>query len=124
MIYAVSIIGVSTFGIKEFFKYRTKVKKTQAKEEEIDTKNQIFTEFEKLCENAPSIKMQLDSEIANLRSKGATDNQLGSLIFKKQIVDLVAMNPNIAKMVGSPLIQTGMKILAKLPKSIGGIIGV
>lgn len=111
-------------GFKEYLKYKVKKLNKEKREEEIDTKNQVFTEFEKLCENAPSIKMQLDAEILNLQKSGATPQQLGSLMWKKQIVDVVAMNPQIAKLVGSPLIQTGMKLLAKLPKSIGGIVGV
>ena len=72
--------------------------------------------IDKLIDNAPENLKQIESEIATLKSKGCTPDQLKRLEQEKQLLELATRYGDFAK----PLIKPVSKILNSV---IGGING-
>ena len=100
-------------------------KKEQWKDDHKVNKNKqsedLETQMNDLIDNAPRIKLELDRQITDQRSKGVTDQQMQGLMVYKQIVDLAASNPQLAQIIGKPLVKGLVGIVAKIPKIIGGL---
>ena len=86
--------------IKE--KFRSKARGTNLnKKGDEDINNQM----DKLIDNAPTIRTELNTEIENQRSQGVTDEQMKSLLSKKQMIDFVVDNKEIINIIGKPIIK-------------------
>ena len=86
--------------IKE--KFRSKARGTNLnKKGDEDINNQM----DKLIDNAPTIRTELNTEIENQRSQGVTDEQMKGLLSKKQMIDFVVDNKEIINIIGKPIIK-------------------
>ena len=66
---------------------------------------EIDNQMDKLIDNAPEIKIQLDSEIAKQRELNVSDEQMKGLLSKKQMIDFVVDNKEIINIIGKPIIK-------------------
>lgn len=105
--------------------WKDKIKhENQRKKESDNPTNDIMKEIEDMIDNAPRIKNEVDAEIEKLKKNGVTDAQMGSLLFKKQLLDWAVMNPQLTKLIGKPLAKTGLKLMNKLPKYLEGLVDI
>ena len=65
----------------------------------------IDNQMDKLIDNAPTIRTELNTEIENQRSQGVTDEQMKGLLSKKQMIDFVVDNKEIINIIGKPIIK-------------------
>ena len=66
---------------------------------------EIDGQMDKLIDNAPQIRTELNTEIENQRSQGVTDEQMKGLLSKKQMIDFVVDNKEIINIIGKPIIK-------------------
>ena len=66
---------------------------------------EIDNQMDKLIDNAPTIRTELNTEIENKRSQGVTDEQMKGLLSKKQMIDFVVDNKEIINIIGKPIIK-------------------
>ena len=86
--------------LKEKFRSTTKQHNLNKKGE-----GDIDNQMDKLIDGAPSIKVQLDGEIAKLKDEGVPDEKMKSLLGKKQMIDFVVDNKEIINIIGKPIIK-------------------
>ncbi len=86
--------------IKEKFKANTKAHNMGKKGD-----TEIDGQMDKLIDNAPQIRTELNTEIENQRAQGVTDEQMKGLLSKKQMIDFVVDNKEIINIVGKPIIK-------------------
>ncbi len=65
----------------------------------------IDNQMNKLIDNAPQLRTELNTEIENQRDKGVTDEQMKGLLSKKQMIDFVVDNKEIINIIGKPIIK-------------------
>ena len=65
----------------------------------------IDNQMDKLIDNAPQIRTELNTEIENQRDKGVSDEQMKGLLSKKQMIDFVVDNKEIINIIGKPIIK-------------------
>ncbi len=83
-------------------KFRSKARaQNLGKKDEGDIDNQM----NKLIDNAPELRTQLNTEIESQREKGVTDDQMKGLLSKKQMIDFVVDNKEIINIIGKPIIK-------------------
>lgn len=117
-----SIIGsVGLFFAKMWYGYKKEVYKAEHKDKRAQTDKDLESQLNDLIDNAPRLKGELDRQIAEQKSKGVSDNQMSGLLMYKQIVDLAASNPQLAQIIGKPLVKGLVNVVAKIPKIIGGL---
>ena len=65
----------------------------------------IDNQMDKLIDNAPQIRTELNTQIENQREKGVSDEQMKGLLSKKQMIDFVVDNKEIINIIGKPIIK-------------------
>lgn len=100
-----------------FYKIRTglTIEKTRQKNRTIKHEQTIEGTIDKLIDNAPDNLRQIDSEIATLRAKGCTPDQLKRLEQEKQLLDYATKYGEIAK----PVIKPFLKVFGKFVGGLG-----
>ena len=86
--------------IKEKFRSKARAQNLGKKGE-----GDIDNQMDKLIDNAPTIRTELNTEIENQRSQGVTDEQMKGLLSKKQMIDFVVDNKEIINIIGKPIIK-------------------
>ena len=100
-----------------FYKIRTglTIEKTKQKNKTIKHEQTFEGTIDKLIDNAPDNLRQIDSEIATLRAKGCTPDQLKRLEQEKQLLDYATKYGEIAK----PVIKPFLKVFGKFVGGLG-----
>ena len=111
-------VSIPVIGLLVWYKIRSSQQIFKMKEKNKSAKKEQTVEgsIDKLIDNAPENLKQIESEIATLKSKGCTPDQLKRLEQEKQLLDLATRYGDFAK----PLIKPVSKILNSV---IGGING-
>ena len=86
--------------IKEKFRSTTRAHNMGKKGE-----GEIDNQMDKLIDNAPQLRTELNTEIENQRAQGVTDEQMKGLLSKKQMIDFVVDNKEIINIIGKPIIK-------------------
>ena len=109
---------IPVIGLLVWYKIRSSQQIFKMKEKNKNAKKEQTVEgsIDKLIDNAPENLKQIESEIATLKSKGCTPDQLKRLEQEKQLLELATRYGDFAK----PLIKPVSKILNSV---IGGING-
>ena len=109
---------IPVIGLLVWYKIRSSQQIFKMKEKNKSAKKEQTVEgsIDKLIDNAPENLKQIESEIATLKSKGCTPDQLKRLEQEKQLLELATRYGDFAK----PLIKPVSKILNSV---IGGING-
>ena len=119
------VTGIATTVCYAFVRLWYGYRKEKLKDEKKVNKNKDTQDMESqlndLIDNAPRIKLESDRQIDQQRAAHVTDQQMQGLLMYKQIVDLAASNPQMAQIIGKPLIKGLVGIVAKIPKIIGGL---
>tara|TARA_R110002033_G_scaffold6868_2_gene26174 strand:- start:172 stop:543 length:372 start_codon:yes stop_codon:yes gene_type:complete len=99
-----------------FYKIRTglTIEKTKQKNKSMKHEQTFEGTIDKLIDNAPANLKQIDSEIATLRAKGCTDDQLKRLEQERSLLEYATKYGEIVKPIAKPL----SKVLGKF---IGGL---
>lgn len=101
-------------------KYKEKIHKTQNNKKQTD--NEMMNLINSAINN-PNASLELvDKQIADLKLRGATQSELFGLEMKRKVIAFAAANPEISKTVLPGLVESGMKIVKRLPKILGGYI--
>lgn len=125
IIIILSVCGAILLGFfKLWYGFRKESLKGQKKIDKNKPSQDLETQLNDLIDNAPNIKAKLDGEIDAMKSKGVTPDQMSGMLMYKQIVDLAASNPQMAQIIGKPLVQGLVGIIAKIPKIIGGLTSI
>ena len=111
-------VSIPVIGLLVWYKIRSSQQIFKMKEKNKSAKKEQTVEgsIDKLIDNAPENLKQIESEIATLKSKGCTPDQLKRLEQEKQLLELATRYGDFAK----PLIKPVSKILNSV---IGGING-
>jgi len=111
-------VSIPVIGLLVWYKIRSSQQIFKMKERNKSAKKEQTVEgsIDKLIDNAPENLKQIESEIATLKSKGCTPDQLKRLEQEKQLLELATRYGDFAK----PLIKPVSKILNSV---IGGING-
>ena len=111
-------VSIPVIGLLVWYKIRSSQQIFKMKEKNKSAKKEQTVEgsIDKLIDNAPENLKQIESEIATLKSKGCTPDQLKRLEQEKQLLELATRYGIFAK----PLIKPVSKILNSV---IGGING-
>jgi len=111
-------VSIPVIGLLVWYKIRSSQQIFKMKEKNKNAKKEQTVEgsIDKLIDNAPENLKQIESEIATLKSKGCTPDQLKRLEQEKQLLELATRYGDFAK----PLIKPVSKILNSV---IGGING-
>ena len=111
-------VSIPVIGLLVWYKIRSSQQIFKMKEKNKSAKKEQTVEgsIDKLIDNAPENLKQIESEIATLKSKGCTPEQLKRLEQEKQLLELATRYGDFAK----PLIKPVSKILNSV---IGGING-
>ena len=111
-------VSIPVIGLLVWYKIRSSQQIFKMKEKNKSAKKEQTVEgsIDKLIDNAPENLKQIESEIATLKSKGCTPDQLHRLEQEKQLLELATRYGDFAK----PLIKPVSKILNSV---IGGING-
>ena len=111
-------VSIPVIGLLVWYKIRSSQQIFKMKEHNKNSKKEQTVEgsIDKLIDNAPENLKQIESEIATLKSKGCTPDQLKRLEQEKQLLELATRYGDFAK----PLIKPVSKILNSV---IGGING-
>ena len=111
-------VSIPVIGLLIWYKIRSSQQIFKMKEKNKSAKKEQTVEgsIDKLIDNAPENLKQIESEIATLKSKGCTPDQLKRLEQEKQLLELATRYGDFAK----PLIKPVSKILNSV---IGGING-
>ena len=113
--------SIGYFFLRLWYNYRKETMIQVKKENKNKASQDMETQLNDIIDNAPRIKAEIDSQIEQQRAKGVTDQQMSGLMMYKQIVDLAASNPQLAQIIGKPLVKGLVGIVAKIPKIIGGL---
>ncbi len=111
-------VSIPVIALLVWYKIRSSQQIFKMKEKNKSAKKEQTVEgsIDKLIDNAPENLKQIESEIATLKSKGCTPDQLKRLEQEKQLLELATRYGDFAK----PLIKPVSKILNSV---IGGING-
>ena len=111
-------VSIPVIGLLVWYKIRSSQQIFKMKEKNKNAKKEqtVESSIDKLIDNAPENLKQIESEIATLKSKGCTPDQLKRLEQEKQLLELATRYGDFAK----PLIKPVSKILNSV---IGGING-
>ena len=111
-------VSIPVIGLLVWYKIRSSQQIFKMKEKNKSAKKEQTVEgsIDKLIDNAPENLKQIESEIATLKSKGCTPDQLKRLEQEKQLLELATRYGDFA----NPLIKPVSKILNSV---IGGING-
>ncbi len=111
-------VSIPVIGLLVWYKIRSSQQIFKMREKNKSAKKEQTVEgsIDKLIDNAPENLKQIESEIATLKSKGCTPDQLKRLEQEKQLLELATRYGDFAK----PLIKPVSKILNSV---IGGING-
>ena len=111
-------VSIPIIALLVWYKIRSSQQIFKMKEKNKNAKKEQTVEgsIDKLIDNAPENLKQIESEIATLKSKGCTPDQLKRLEQEKQLLELATRYGDFAK----PLIKPVSKILNSV---IGGING-
>ena len=111
-------VTIPVIGLLVWYKIRSSQQIFKMREKNKSAKKEQTVEgsIDKLIDNAPENLKQIESEIATLKSKGCTPDQLKRLEQEKQLLELATRYGDFAK----PLIKPVSKILNSV---IGGING-
>lgn len=122
LIIVMGVLGsIGLFFAKLWYGFKKEQQKVEHKDKRSQTDKDLESQLNDLIDNAPRLKAELDRQIQDMRSKNVTDQQMSGLLFYKQIVDLAATNPQLAQIIGKPLVKGLVNIVAKIPKIIGGL---
>ena len=111
-------VSIPVIGLLVWYKIRSsqQIFKMKEKNKSVKKEQTVEGSIDKLIDNAPENLKQIESEIATLKSKGCTPDQLKRLEQEKQLLELATRYGDFAK----PLIKPVSKILNSV---IGGING-
>lgn len=116
--------SVCYFFLRLWYNYKKETMKQEKKESKHKVEQDLETQLNDIIDNAPNIKSKLDSEIEAMRQKGVTNDQMSGMLMYKQIVDLAASNPQLAQIIGKPIVKSLVGIVGKIPKIIGGLTSI
>ena len=121
-------VGVATsicyFFLRLWYNYKKETLAQVKKENKNKASQDLETQLNDIIDNAPNIKNKLDAEIDAMKAKGVTDQQMSGMLMYKQIVDLAASNPQLAQILGKPIVKSLVGIVGKIPKIIGGLTSI
>ena len=100
-----------------FYKIRTSltIEKNRQKNKTIKHEQTFEGTIDKLIDNAPDNLRQIDSEIATLRAKGCTPDQLKRLEQERSLLEYATKYGEIVKPIAKPL----SKVFGKFVSGLG-----
>ena len=108
--------SILLFFVKLWYGYKKETMQQAKRENKNKASQDMETQLNDIIDNAPRIKAEIDRQIQDQRSKGVSDQQMSGLLMYKQIVDLASSYPQLAQLVGKPLVKGLVGIIAKIPK--------